>query len=151
MAFGGVLGIWLGGVLAERYGWRAAFVALGAPGFRLALLGSRLREPRRRPPPTIRATVESWYARGRVGVREALRLGAPLIWLVLAGAALSGALDLFQGLPHGLDTAVFAACVSIGIVWTVLRLVPVAGPRPTQTTEVAAPAFGAFPPNPRTG
>jgi len=60
--------------------------------------------------------VESWYARGRVGAREALRLGAPLVWLTLAGAALSGTLDLFQGLPRGLDTAVFSACVSIGIV-----------------------------------
>jgi len=37
MAFGGVLGIWLGGVLAERYGWRAAFVALGAPGILLGV------------------------------------------------------------------------------------------------------------------
>jgi MFS family permease len=141
MAFGGVLGIWLGGVLAARYGWRAAFVAVGVPGFLLALLASRLREPRRRPPATIRDTVQSWYARGRVGAREALRLGAPLIWLTLAGAALSGALDRFQGLPRGLDTAVFAACMSIGIVWTVWRLVPVAV---RGTTEVAATAFGDF-------
>jgi len=144
MAFGGVLGIWLGGVLAERYGWRAAFVALGVPGFLLALLASRLREPRRRPPPPIRATVKSWYARGRVRAHEALRLGAPLIWLTLAGAALSGVLDLFDGLPRGLDTAVFSACVSIGIVWTVFRLVPVAVRGTTEATEVAATAFGDF-------
>ncbi|HEY6207739.1 MAG TPA: MFS transporter, partial [Gemmatimonadales bacterium] len=50
MAFGGVLGIWAGGVLAARFGWRVAFLALGAPGFVLALLASRLREPRRQPP-----------------------------------------------------------------------------------------------------
>src|SRR5207244_1144266 len=98
-----------GGVAAERYGWRAGFVALGVPGLLLALLASRLREPRRRPPPTIRATVKSWYARGRVGAHEALRLGAPPIWLTLAGAVLSGVLDLFDGLPRGLDTAVFSA------------------------------------------
>src|SRR6266568_7093021 len=144
MAFGGVLGIWLGGVLAERYGWRAAFVALGVPGFLLALLASRLREPRRQAPPTIRATVKSWYARGRVGAHEALRLGAPLIGLTLAGAALSTVLDVFEGLPRGLDTAVFAACVSIGIVWTVLRLVPVAVRGTNEATEVAATAFGDF-------
>src|SRR5207249_6627992 len=144
MAFGGVLGIWLGGVLAERYGWRAAFVVLGVPGFLLALLASRLREPRRRPPPTIRATVEGWYARGRVGAREALRLGAPLMWLTLAGTVLSGALDRFDGLPRGLDTAVFSACVSIGIVWTVLRLVPVAVRGTNEATEVAATALGDF-------
>ncbi len=144
MAFGGVLGIWLGGVLAERYGWRAAFVALGVPGFLLALLASRLREPRRQAPPTIRATVKTWYARGRVGAHEALRLGAPLIGLTLAGAALSAVLDVFEGLPRGLDTAVFAACVSIGIVWTVLRLVPVAVRGTNEATEVAATAFGDF-------
>src|SRR5207248_1929800 len=82
---------------------------LGVPGFVLALLASRLREPRRRPPPTIRATVEGWYARGRARVRQALRLGMPLIWLTLAGTVLSGALDRFAGLPPGLDTAAFAA------------------------------------------
>src|SRR5256712_4378871 len=85
MAFGGVLGIWLGGVLAERYGWRAAFVALGIPGFLLALLASRLRQPRRRPPPTIRVTVESWYARGRVGARAAVRLRGARLWRPRAG------------------------------------------------------------------
>src|SRR5260370_8989326 len=112
MAFGGVLGIWLGGALAERHGWRVAFVALGVPGFLLALLASRLREPRRRPPPTIRATVVNWYARGLVGAREALRLGAPLIWLTLACAALSGAFHLFDELPRRLDTAAFAPFLS---------------------------------------
>jgi len=139
-----VLGIWLGGVLAERYGWRTAFVALGVPGFLLALLASRLREPRGRPPATIRATVQSWYTRGRVGAREAVRLAAPLIGLTLAGAGVSGALDLFLARPGGLDTAVFAACVSIGIVWTVLRLVPVALRRTTEASGVAATAFGDF-------
>ena len=138
------VGMAFGGVLAERYGWRAAFVALGVPGFLLALLASRLREPRRRPPPTIRATVESWYTRGRVGAREALRLGAPLMWLTLAGAALSGLLDLLVVQPRGIDTAVFSACVSIGSVWTVFRLVPVAVRGTTEATEVAATAFGDF-------
>ena len=144
MAFGGVLGIWLGGVLAQRYGWRAAFVVLGVPGFLLALLASRLREPRRGPPGTVRATVLDWYQRGRVGAREALRFGAPLLWLTVAGAALSGILDLFDGLPRGLDTAAFSASVSVGIIWTVVRLVPVALRGRTEATGVAATAFGEF-------
>jgi MFS transporter, Spinster family, sphingosine-1-phosphate transporter len=144
MAFGGVLGIWLGGVLAQRYGWRSAFVALGIPGFLLALLASRLREPRRRPPPTIRAAVEGWLDRGRLRVRQALVLGAPLIWLGFVGAVASGALDLFRGLPPGVDTAVFAACVSVGIVWTVVRLVPVAVRGTSEASEVAASAFSDF-------
>ncbi len=144
MAFGGVLGIWLGGVLAQRYGWRSAFVALGVPGFLLALLALRLREPRRRPPPTIRVAVESWLDRGRLRVRRALVLGAPLIWLGFVGAVASGTLDLFRGLPSGVDTAVFAACVSVGIVWTVARLVPVAVRGTSEAGEVAASAFSDF-------
>jgi len=145
MAFGGVLGIWVGGVLAERYGWRTAFIALGIPGFALALLASRLKEPRRLPPPTIRATVEGWYARGRDRARQAAKLAAPLIWLTLAGAALAGALQLLGGgLLEGIDAAVFGACVSIGVVWTVVRFVPVALRGTSEAGEVAATAYGDF-------
>src|SRR5438034_2093559 len=141
MAFGGVLGIWLGGVLAERYGWRAAFVAVGVPGFLLAILASRLREPRQRPPAPMATTLQGWFERGR---RQAMQYGKPLIGLALAGAALSGLLDLFEGLPPGIETAVFAAVVSVGIIWTVVRLVPAAVRRTTEATEVAATAFGEF-------
>ena len=141
MAFGGVLGIWLGGVLAERYGWRVAFVVMGVPGFFLAILASRLREPRQRPPAPIATTVRRWLERGW---RQAMQYGKPLIGLALVGAVLSGLLDLFAGLPPGIETAVFAACVSAGIVWTVVRLVPAAVRRTTEATEVAATAFGEF-------
>src|SRR5207247_1279724 len=64
--------------------------------------------------------------------------------LALAGAALSGLLDLFEGLPPGIETAVFAAFVSAGIIWTVVRLVPAAVRRTTEASEVAATAFGEF-------
>ena len=145
MTFGGVLGIWLGGVLAEHYhSWRPVFVAVGIPGFLLAVLASRLREPQRRAPPSIRATVEGWYDRGRARARQALILARPLIWLTVTGALLSSTLDLFQRLPPGLDTAAFAVCVSTGIIWTVVRLVPVAVRRTTEAGEVAATAFGEF-------
>ncbi|OLC99783.1 MAG: hypothetical protein AUI88_01290 [Gemmatimonadetes bacterium 13_1_40CM_3_70_8] len=128
-------------MLAEHYGWRAAFVALGVPGFLLAILASRLREPRRRPPAPVATTVRGWFERGR---RQAMRYGKPLIGLSLAGAALSGLLGLFEGLPPGVETAVFAACVSAGIIWTVVRLVPAAVRRTTEASEVAATAFGEF-------
>lgn len=140
MAFGGVLGIWLGGVLAERYGWRAAFVAMGVPGVFLAILASRLREPRRRPPAPLAATVRSWTERG---VRQALAHGRPLIGLALAGALLSGVLDLLGGPPE-VETAVFAVFLTTGIVWTVVRLIPAAVRRTTEATEVAATAYGEF-------
>src|SRR5207249_156874 len=119
MAFGGVLGIWAGGVLAERFGWRAAFVAMGVPGFVLALLASRLREPRRRPPAPLVATVRGWAERG---VRRAMSYGAPLVVLGLAGAAASAVVNRFERVPAAVATAVFAAFLSAGIVWTVVRL-----------------------------
>src|SRR5437763_8144297 len=141
MAVGGVLGNWLGRGRAERYGWRDAFVAMGVPGFLLAILASRLREPRQRPPAPMATTLQGWFERGR---RQAMQYGKPLIGLALAGAALSGLLDLFEGLPPGIETAVFAAFVSAGIIWTVVRLVPAAVRRTTEASEVAATAFGEF-------
>jgi len=140
MTFGGVLGIWLGGVLAARYGWRVAFVAMGVPGFILAILASRLREPRRRPPAPLVVTVRSWTERG---VRQALAHGKPLVGLALVGAALSGVLELLGGPPE-VATAVFAVFVTTGIVWTVVRLVPAAVRRTTEATEVAATAYSEF-------
>jgi len=141
MAFGGVLGIWLGGVLAARYGWRAAFVAMGVPGVVLAALASRLRDPARRPPAPLLATVRGWLGRG---VRRAVRLVAPLVVLTLAGALASSTLDLFQDLPPNLDTAVFAVAVSVGIVWTVIRLVPIAVRRTSEASDVATTVFEDF-------
>src|SRR5437016_9105014 len=118
MAFGGVLGIWLGGVLAERYGWRTAFIAMGAPGLVLALLASRLREPRRQAPAPVWATLARWYDSG---VRNLVRPALPLAGLTLAGAAVSGVMALFQRMPSGVDTAVFGGFVTVGVVWTVMR------------------------------
>ena len=86
-------------------------------------------------------TLQGWFERGR---RQAMQYGKPLIGLALAGAALSGLLDLFEGLPPGIETAVFAAFVSAGIIWTVVRLVPAAVRRTTEASEVAATAFGEF-------
>jgi MFS family permease len=141
MAFGGVLGIWLGGVLAERYGWRTAFVAMGAPGLVLALLASRLHEPRRQAPASVQATLARWYDSG---VRNVARPALPLAALALAGAAVSGVMALFERMPSGVDAAVFGGFVTVGVVWTVMRLVPIAIRRTTEATVVAATAFEDF-------
>lgn len=51
LAIGGVLGILLAGTLEHGYGWRAAFVFLGLPGFVLAGLVLRIKDPTRPKPP----------------------------------------------------------------------------------------------------
>jgi predicted MFS family arabinose efflux permease len=47
-AIGIMLGLWLGGVLGDRYGWRVAFMLLGLPGIAVAVLVlATVREPQR--------------------------------------------------------------------------------------------------------
>lgn len=56
---GGFVGLFIGGLVAEKYGWRAAFLVAGLPGIILALIVKlTLREPPRGfsdPPDTARA------------------------------------------------------------------------------------------------
>lgn len=47
LAVGGVFGILLAGQLEHRYGWRVAFLTLGMPGFVLAILVARIKDPTR--------------------------------------------------------------------------------------------------------
>src|SRR3989442_5000863 len=92
---------------------------MGVPGFALALLASRLREPARRAPASIAATLTRWY---ESGVRDVVRPTLPLLGLATAGAAVSGVIALFEGVPSGVDTAVFRVFVSARIVWAAMRL-----------------------------
>ena len=141
MALGGVLGIWLGGVIAERYGWRWAFIWMGFPGLVLAMLASRLRELDRRPPPPIVETVRRWWQRGMRGVTH---YAMPLAICAGVGALLAGFLSLFERIPSQIGTALFGIGVSIGIAWTVWRLVPLAVKQTTQAGAVAAGALDDF-------
>jgi len=141
MALGGVLGIWFGGVIAEEYGWRWAFIWMGFPGLVLALLASRLRELDRHPPPPIVETLGRWWQHGKHGVT---RYVMPLAICSGVGALLAGFLSLFEGIPSQFGTAVFGVGMSIGIAWTVWRLVPLAVRRTTEAGAVAAGAFDDF-------
>ena len=141
MALGGVVGIWLGGLLAEAYGWRLAFLWLGIPGFVLAVLASRLREPARRPPTPIATTLRRFTT---TGLRSALRYASPLISLSALGGVVSGILALIHSLPTEMDVAVFGMFVGVGVAWTVARLVPLALRRTAGAQEVAATAFEEF-------
>ena len=141
MALGGVLGIWFGGVIAERYGWRWAFIWMGVPGLLLALLASRLRELGRRPPPPILETLRRWWQHGMHGITQYV---LPLAICAGVGSLLAAVLALFEGIPSQFGTAVFGIGVSIGIAWTVWRLVPLAVRRTTEAGAVAAGALGDF-------
>jgi len=140
-ALGGVAGVWLGGVLAEAYGWRLAFLWLGVPGFGLALLASRLREPERRPPTPLATTLRRVTT---TGLKRALRYAYPLIWLTAIGMVVSGVLALVRVVPNEMTVAVFGMFVGVGVAWTVARLVPLALEQGSQATEVATSAFEEF-------
>lgn len=141
MAFGGVLGIWLGGELALAFGWRQAFFVMGIPGLILATLAAQLREPNRRPPEPIGAAVSAWY---RESLPRVLRLASPLIALTAIGAIVGGVLTVVERTPSQADAAIFAAFVSVGVAWTVARLVPVAMAYTAGATRVATSAFEEF-------
>ena len=141
MALGGVLGIWFGGVIAERYGWRWAFIWMGFPGLILALLASRLRELDRRPPPPVLDTLMRWWHQGMRGVMHYV---APVAICAGVGALLAGFLSLFENIPSQFGTALFGIAVSVGIAWTVWRLVPLAVRRTTEAGAVAVNAFDDF-------
>jgi MFS family permease len=140
-ALGGVAGVWLGGVLAEAYGWRIAFLWLGVPGFGLAILASRLREPERRPPTPLATTLRRFTT---TGLKRALRFAYPVIWLTALGTVVSGILALIRVVPNEMTVAVFGMFVGVGVAWTVARLVPLALAQGSQATEVAATAFEEF-------
>jgi len=141
MALGGVSGVWLGGLLAEAYGWRLAFLWLGVPGFFLAVLASRLREPERRPPTPLATTLRRFTT---TGLRQALRYAYPLIGLTALGAIASGVLALIRVIPNEMVVAVFGMFVGVGVAWTVARLVPLALRGTSGAQEVAATAFEEF-------
>src|SRR3989442_11547932 len=114
---------------------------MGMPAFVLGVLASRLREPMRRAPAPLLATVRGWISRG---VRRAVPYVAPLLLLSAAGAVVGGVLALIAGEPSEIDTAVFGGFIALGLCWTVYRLVPVAIAGTTEAGEGAATAFQDF-------
>ena len=87
-AYLGGLGLVLGGVLGELFGWRAVFVVMSVPGVLVALLVWRLREPERGYVDRLQASAAP-AAPGSTGVSDVTRVGrAP------AGPEADAALDL---------------------------------------------------------
>ncbi|HXE57739.1 MAG TPA: MFS transporter [Gemmatimonadales bacterium] len=118
LAFGGVLGILLGGVLEQAYGWRVAFLVVGVPGFAAAVLAARLVDPTR-PPGQLHLRT---YLRGlEGGLRALVRQCFPLIAGTVVGVAAAFVLERVYGAEATVDLAALGAAVGIGlaanIVW----------------------------------
>ncbi|HEX5633185.1 MAG TPA: MFS transporter, partial [Gemmatimonadales bacterium] len=111
LAFGGVLGIMLGGLLEKAYGWRVAFMTVGVPGFLCALLVSRLADPTRSHPP-VRLTplvIER-------GLRRFVLQFHPLLIGTLLGGLATLLLALRLGGDAEADVAALGAGVGLGVV-----------------------------------
>lgn len=118
LALGGVLAIWLGGVLATAFGWRNALVIAGMPGVLFALLLARLYDPRPRRAPAVGRPPRPKF---EITWRATLRAVGPLLVSLLLGAALFAFLAVFEGVPAAADTAAFGTVAGLGLVWTVAK------------------------------
>jgi predicted MFS family arabinose efflux permease len=80
---GGFLGLTIGGYVAQHSGWRAAFLAVGAPGFVIALLAVLTLRDRR----TLEAAPKDRPSTSRAIVQL---LGQPRFrWLIIAGICMT--------------------------------------------------------------
>ena len=98
---GGLLGLVMGGLVADAYGWRAAFLVAGAPGIIFALLcWFTLKEPRK-----LIAQHSVAIQSTQVSFGETLKYLATkkTFWLIALGAAIKA----FIGYGHAPFTASF--------------------------------------------
>ncbi|MFO1013456.1 MAG: MFS transporter [Caulobacteraceae bacterium] len=92
---GGLLGLAMGGILSDMFGWRIAFVIAGAPGLLFALIaGFTLKEPRERlakGAQVIKAESASFLQ------TMAYLRTKPTFWLIAMSAAISAFIGYGQG------------------------------------------------------
>ena len=112
---GSLLGLVMGGLIADAYGWRVAFFVAGAPGLALALVaGFCLKEPRKH-----LAAVAASQAEAAPPLSAALRelSKKPTFWLMAVAAGLMAFVGYGQGAfnaaffirLHGEELAALAA------------------------------------------
>ncbi|MBN8817460.1 MAG: MFS transporter [Sphingomonas sp.] len=119
-----LLGSFLGGAVAERFGWRNTFLFFGILGVLISLLClAWLREP-----PRQTSTANEGPAGGALNVAKKLVRDAKIRWLVLAVSSISlGSFGINTFMPaffsryHGLDAA--QSGLGFGIVSGVASLV----------------------------
>jgi MFS family permease len=84
---GSVLGVLLGGLIAARWGWQAAFGVVGIPGLVLALLYAKVRDYRTVAlTPRLDRATRSTGSAGRA-VIEALVRSRTMLWVCIGGSA----------------------------------------------------------------
>ena len=88
-AVGMMLGMWLGGQLGDLYGWRTAFVIVGAPGLALAVVVRM----------TVREPIRGRFDAGRPPARESLRSVLTTLWRIRSfrWMTLAATLHVFAG------------------------------------------------------
>ena len=120
LAVGGVLGILLAGQLEALYGWRVAFLAMGIPGFGVAALMLRLKDPTR---PLPAGSLRDELRAIGVGVGSMLWACAPMLGGLAVGAFVALLLDQRYGVDSQLDAAAMLTCAGLGLAWNIRRWV----------------------------
>jgi MFS family permease len=98
ISIGTLLGMAIGGIVAERWGWRPAFLVAGAPGLLFGLLALvTLKEPRRKLTQAARAKLAATEA-GQMPLPQVLKVLSqkPTFWAF----ALGGAFTAFVSYAH---------------------------------------------------
>lgn len=119
LAMGGVLGIWVGGELEGLYGWRAAFLAVGIPGFILAMLSAQLRDPTRA---RAHFPILAQLRRLELGAWRLIKATWPIWSATLVGAVAAYVASLLGG-SLDFDVAVFSVFAGIGVAGFLALLV----------------------------
>lgn len=165
---GSVLGVMLGGVIAARWGWQAAFGVVGVPGLVLALLYLKVRDYDTVRLDASRAQAMQSPARLLRFIAGALSQSPTMVWVCLGGAAqlivvssiwswLPSFLNRVHGMPPEQAALKAAIVVLLGAVGSVVwgALADRAGQRRPRakivvmawaclaSTAVLALAFGA--------
>jgi MFS family permease len=120
IALGGVLGIGLGGILEEHYGWRIAFMVVGMPGLFCAFLAARLVDPTRVP---TQLTFRGYLRNVEGGLTALFKEFGFTVLGVLAGLTAAYILDSVYGATSRLDVAAFGAAVGLGLALDIARWV----------------------------
>ena len=114
-SFGSVLGVWLGGVIAAHWGWKAAFGAVGIPGLVVALLYMFVRDYKTEPlKPKSQVSQASRDSLGATlkHIFGTLARTRTLLWVCIAGAmqlvtmsSVTAWLTSFLNRVHGMTPA----------------------------------------------